>query len=289
MVSPMTHTGIELGGTKTVVAIGNENREVIEEHRFPTTTPEETMAIAVNWLRERGVPLSIGVASFGPVSINPGHPRYGYMLDTPKPGWSGGGILAPLAAAFPDAKLTIETDVNAAALAEAGNGAAAGMQDVVYITIGTGIGAGILSGGRLIHGVMHPECGHFKVPRAPGDAEFSGVCPFHGDCLEGLAAGPAIAKRWGKTAAALPANHPAWDIQAWYLAHAALTLTAAVSPQRIIIGGGVSQAEGLHAKITATLRQISNGYFSQIDSDPEFIAPPKLGQQAGIRGALLLC
>lgn len=284
----MTHAGIELGGTKTVVAIGNENAEVTEEHRYPTTTPEETMATAAEWLRERGSPQRIGIAAFGPVAINAEDPRYGYMLDTPKPGWSGGAILAPLASAFPAAKLAIETDVNAAALAEARIGAAAGMGDVVYITIGTGIGAGILSGGRLIHGVMHPECGHLKVPRAPGDADFSGVCPFHGDCLEGLAAGPAIGKRWGKPAAELPADHPAWDIQAWYLAHAVLSLTAVVSPQRVIIGGGVSQAEGLHDKVTAILRKIANHYFPQIDIDPEFIAPPKLGQQAGIRGALLL-
>lgn len=288
MAFPMTHAGIELGGTKTVVAIGNENAEVTEEHRYPTTTPEKTMATAAEWLRERGSPQSIGVAAFGPVAINPAHTRYGYMLDTPKPGWSGGAILGPLATAFPAAKLAIETDVNAAALAEASIGAAAGMGDVVYITIGTGIGAGILSGGRLIHGVMHPECGHLKVPRAPGDADFSGVCPFHGDCLEGLAAGPAIGKRWGKPAAELPADHPAWDIQAWYLAHAVLALTAVVSPQRVIIGGGVSRAEGLHDKVTAILRKIANHYFPQIDIDPEFIAPPKLGQQAGIRGALLL-
>ena len=285
----MTHAGIELGGTKTVVAIGTPHGEVIEEHRYPTTTPEETMAHAAEWLHRHGGPESIGIASFGPVAIDPGHPQYGHMLDTPKPGWSGAAILAPLAEAYPDAKLTIETDVNAAALAEAGeDGAAAGMGDVAYITIGTGIGAGILSGGRLVHGVMHPECGHFKPVRAPGDADFPGVCPFHGDCLEGLASGPAIGKRWGKPAADLPADHPAWDIQAWYLAHAVLTLTAVVSPRRVIIGGGVSQADGLHRKITRQLRELASGYFSQIDTDTDFVCPPKLGQQAGIRGALLL-
>ena len=284
----MTHAGIELGGTKTVVAIGTPDGEVIEEHRYPTTTPEETMATAAEWLRQRGEPTSIGIAAFGPVAINPAHPKYGYMLDTPKPGWSGGPILAPLAAAFPNAKLTLETDVNAAALAEARIGAAAGIQNVIYITIGTGIGAGILSGGHLIHGAMHPECGHFKPVRAPGDADFPGVCPFHGDCLEGLASGPAIEKRWGKPADELPPDHPAWDIQAWYLAHAALTMCAVVSPERVIIGGGVSQADGLHRKITNQLREIAAGYFFQIDADPDFIAPPKLGQQAGIRGALML-
>jgi fructokinase len=285
----MSYAGIELGGTKTVVAIGNANAEVIEEHRYPTTTPEETMGIAADWLRQRGAPQAIGVAAFGPVAINRRHPRYGFMLDTPRPGWSGGPILNPLEKAFPGAKLTLETDVNAAALAEARLGAATGMDDVIYITIGTGFGAGVLSGGSLIHGVMHPECGHFKVPRAPGDNDFPGVCPFHGDCLEGLTSGPAIAKRWGKPAAELPADHPAWDIQAWYLAHGAMALTASFSPRRIIIGGGVSQAEGLHSKTTSILRKIANGYFPHIDSDPDFITPAKLGQQAGICGALLLC
>ena len=285
----MTHAGIELGGTKTVVAIGSPQGEVTEEHRYPTTTPEETMATAVDWLRNRGTPAAIGIASFGPVAILPAHPQFGHMLETPKPGWSGAPVLAPLADAFPAAKLTLDTDVNAAALAEAGHGgAAAGMQDVIYITIGTGLGAGILTGGHLVHGVMHPECGHFKPARAPGDEKFPGVCPFHGDCLEGLASGPAIAKRWGKPAAELPPDHPAWDVQAWYLAHAALAFTAVVSPRRIVIGGGVSQAEGLHAKTTRILRELGAGYFSQIDADPEFICPPRLGQQAGIRGALLL-
>lgn len=284
----MMRAGIELGGTKTVVAVGNADAEVIEEHRYPTTTPEETMAVAVDWLNQRGDFQSIGIAAFGPVAINPSHPRYGHMLDTPKPGWSGGAILAPVQQAYPKAKLTLETDVNAAALAEARFGAAAGMQDIVYITIGTGLGAGILSGGQLIHGVMHPECGHFKVPRAPGDERFPGVCPFHGDCLEGLASGPAIAKRWGRPASALPANHAAWDVQAWYLAHGIMTLTAVVSPRCVIIGGGVSQAKGLHEKTASILRSISVGYFQQIDSAANFISPPMLGQQAGIRGALLL-
>lgn len=285
----MKHAGIELGGTKTVVAVGGAEGEVIEETRFPTTDPRETMARAVDWLRERGNPERIGVAAFGPVAINPKNPRYGCMLDTPKPGWSGGEILAPLAAAFPEGALAIETDVNAAALAESRIGAAKGLEDVVYITIGTGLGAGIMSGGHLIHGVMHPECGHFKVPRAPGDEDFPGVCPFHADCLEGLASGPAIEKRWGKGGGELPQDHPAWDMQAWYLAHGILALTAIVSPQRVVVGGGVSQAEGLHDKVNAMMRKLANGYFPQLaDGAEPYVVPPALGQQAGIIGALLL-
>ncbi|MEY5013094.1 MAG: hypothetical protein RLY69_809, partial [Verrucomicrobiota bacterium] len=173
-----------------------------------------------------------------------------------------------------------------AALAESRMGAARGLDDVVYITIGTGIGAGILSGGRLLHGALHPEVGHFKVPSFPGD-DFAGVCSFHGNCLEGLASGPAIAARWGAEAAALPADHKAWDVQAWYLAHGVLALAAIVAPSRVVIGGGVSQAKGFHAKVEARFRQLSARYFSYAEGE-NYIVPPALGQQAGILGALLL-
>jgi fructokinase len=278
--------GIELGGTKTVVAIGTAAGEVHEEWRFPTTTPEETIGRAVGWLRERGEPQAIGIAAFGPLGVVPGRASYGKLLATPKPGWAGFSLVDALATAFPQARLTIETDVNAAALAEARLGAARGLDDVAYITIGTGIGAGILSGGHLVHGALHPETGHFKVPRKPGD-DFVGVCPFHADCLEGLASGPSIAARWGKPAVELPADHPAWETEAWYLAHGVLALLGVVSPSRVIIGGGVSQAEGFHEKTERILNEIAAGYFSPIDAKP-YIVPPMLGQQAGIKGALLL-
>lgn len=278
--------GIELGGTKTVVATGTTAGEVHEEWRFPTTTPEETFARAIAWLHERGEPEAIGIAAFGPLGVVPGRASYGKLLATPKPSWAGFSIVEALAAAFPLARLTLETDVNAAALAEARLGAARGLDDVAYITIGTGIGAGILSGGRLVHGALHPETGHFKVPRAPGDT-FPGVCPFHRDCLEGLASGPSIAARWGKPADELPADHPAWETEAWYLAHGTLALLGIVSPARVIIGGGVSQAEGFHEKTGRILGEIAAGYFSPIEAKP-YIVPPLLGQQAGIKGALLL-
>ena len=216
----------------------------------------------------------------------PNRENYGKILTTPKPGWAGYSLTGVLANAFPRATLTLDTDVNAAALAEATIGAAAGLEDVVYITIGTGIGGGILSGGRLVHGALHPEFGHLKVPRMPGD-ELPGVCPFHGDCLEGLASGPAITARWGSPAHELPADHPAWETQAWYLAHGILALLAIVSPARVIVGGGVSQAAGLHRKINGRLREIAAGYFPQA-LDPDYVVPPALGQEAGICGAFLL-
>ena len=278
--------GIELGGSKTVVAIGSTDASVIEEFRFPTTLPEETLGVAIEWLRQRGQPASIGVAAFGPVGIVPDRGNYGKILETPKVGWAGFPLVDCLADAFPQAGITLDTDVNAAALAEAKIGAAAGLPDVAYITIGTGIGGGILSGGRLIHGALHPEFGHLKVPRMAGDG-FPGICSFHGDCLEGLASGPAIAARWGAPAHELPAEHPAWDAQAWYLAHGILALVAIVSPSRIIVGGGVCQAVGLHRKINAKLVEIAAGYFPPVLAG-DYVVPPALGQQAGIRGALLL-
>ncbi len=278
--------GIELGGTKTVVAIGSAEGRVIEEFRFPTTLPEETLGIAIDWLRERGNPAGIGIAAFGPIGVDPKRENYGRILETTKAGWSGFSLTGCLAAAFPTARIALDTDVNAAALAEARIGAGLGLDDVAYITIGTGIGGGILSGGRLVHGALHPEFGHLYVPRFPGD-DFAGVCPFHRDCLEGLASGPSIAARWGKPAHELPADHPAWDTQAWYLAQGVLSLLAIVSPSRVIVGGGVCQAEGLHAKINAKLVEIAAGYFPPVLGG-EYVVPPALGQQAGICGAFLL-
>jgi fructokinase len=278
--------GIELGGSKTVVATGTPDGEVHEEWRFPTTTPLETFQHAITWIAERGAPEAVGIAAFGPVGVVPGRAEYGKLLATPKLGWAHFPIIGTLQSAFPAARIRLETDVNAAALAEARLGAARGLDDIAYITIGTGIGAGILSGGRLIHGALHPEFGHIKVPRAPGDT-FVGVCSFHGDCLEGLASGPSIAGRWGRSAAELPADHPAWDTETWYLAHGILSLLGIASPARVIVGGGVSQAANFHTRTESLLVSITAGYFSPLSFSP-YVVPPLLGQQAGIKGALLL-
>ena len=278
--------GIELGGTKTVVAVGDRDGSLIEEFRYPTTRPQDTLSVAVDWIRQRGIPESTGIGAFGPVMLAGRGDDCGRMLATPKPGWEGFSISAFLRRAFPDCRLVMETDVNAAAFAESRSGAARGLADVAYITIGTGIGAGILTGGRLVHGALHPEFGHLKVPKFPGDA-FAGVCPFHGDCLEGLASGPAIAARWGVAASGLPPRHRAWDMQAWYLAHGVLALAAILAPSRVVIGGGVSQVEGLHDRISAEFEKVSAGYFG-LPTGSGYIVPPALGQRAGILGALLL-
>ena len=280
---------LELGGTKTVAAIGREDGTIIEEIRFPTTLPEDTLSTAVTWWKEKSGeqgPTSIGVASFGPIRVAPAAPDFGVMLATPKPGWKGFPVGTFLQSAFPNADFALDTDVNAAALAESRFGAARGHADVAYITVGTGFGAGLLSGGRLVHGAVHPEVGHLKVPRFPGDT-FAGVCPFHGDCLEGLCSGPAIHRRWGIEAKDLPPEHPAWEMEAWYLAHGIIALAAVVCPTIIVLGGGVPQAEGLHARVAARVAQFSNGYFEGVEN-PGYVVPPALGQQAGIIGALLL-
>lgn len=286
MIKEFIIAGIELGGTKTVVAIGDRDGNPIDEFRYPTTNPRDTLAIAAEWIRQRGIPDSLGVAAFGPVMLAGRGDDYGRMLATPKPGWEGFSISTFLRSEFPDCRLVIETDVNAAVLAESRLGAARGLEDVVYITIGTGIGAGILSGGRLLHGALHPEFGHFKVARFPGD-DFAGVCGFHGDCLEGLACGPAIAARWGEDASKLHSGHEAWNMEAWYIAHGVLALAAITAPSRVVIGGGVSQSEGFHGRVQTAFRQLSAGYYINSEKD-DFIVSPALGQQAGICGALLL-
>ena len=277
---------MELGGTKTVVAIGESDGTLIEEMRFPTTTPEETFARAVGWFSGKGKPAKMGIAAFGPVQINPKAGNWGEMLPTPKPDWSGFSITDSLRGAFPEIEITLETDVNAACLAEARIGAAEGLDNVAYITIGTGIGAGVMCDGRLLHGALHPEFGHLRVPRKEGD-DFKGTCPFHGDCLEGMASGPAIEQRWGTPGGGLPKDHPAWDTEAWYLAHGILALLAIAPPERVIIGGGVSQAEGLHEKSGVLLRELAGGYFPALGTCP-YVVAPKLKQEAGIRGALML-
>lgn len=277
---------MELGGTKTVVAIGASDGTLIEEMRFPTSSPAETFATAIAWISGKGVPEALGIAAFGPVQIHPKASNWGEMLPTPKPNWSGFSITGPLLQAFPGVKIRLETDVNAACLAEARLGAAAGLENVAYITIGTGIGAGILCDGRLLHGALHPEFGHVLLPRKSGDV-FPGICPFHGACLEGMASGPAIARRWGMPGGDLPQDHPAWDTEAWYLAHGILALLAIAPPERVIIGGGVSQAQGLHEKTEALVRKLAAGYFPAVNHAP-FVVPPMFDQEAGIRGALLL-
>ncbi len=242
--SPLIFGGIEGGGTKFICAVGTEKGEILAEIRFPTTTPDETLALAIDFFKEQIQPFgplaAIGIASFGPLDPRPASATFGHILPTPKPGWSNADIVGPLRAAF-DVPIGFDTDVNGAALGAWRWGAARGLDTFIYLTIGTGIGGGGLVNGELMHGLLHPEMGHIPLPHDKALDMFEGNCPYHGDCFEGLASGPAMEKRWETKAESLPPDHPAWDLEAHYIALALRSFICTLSPQRIILGGGVMQ------------------------------------------------
>ena len=275
---------IEAGGTKFVAGIADEHGVIAARHRIPTTTPEETIGATIGWFRQHGLkPDAIGIASFGPLDLNRASPTWGHVTRTPKPHWSGADLVGPFARAF-GCGVGLETDVNGAALAEARWGAGKAVGSLLYLTIGTGVGGGFVSEGRLLHGLSHPEMGHIRMPRHPDDLGFAGHCPFHGDCLEGLAAGPSIIARWGASLSELPEGHHGADIIAWYLAQAAVTFQAIMEPARIVMGGGVTATPGLLDKVRAMAAQSGAGYFA---GDPaQVIVPPALGDNSGLLGAL---
>ncbi len=282
--------GIEAGGTKIVCGISNEEGELLAETRFPTTTPNETIARAIAFFRENEPVAAIGIASFGPVDLHPDSPSYGHITTTPKPGWANADLVGPVRAAF-GVPIGFDTDVNGAALGEHRWGAAQGLDTFVYLTIGTGIGGGGMVGGRIMHGALHPEMGHIRVPHDWERDPFVGGCPFHGDCLEGLANGPAIEARWGARGESLPANHPAWELEAHYLALAIANFVLTLSPQRVILGGGVMSQPQMFPLVREKTLAALAGYLrvpaitEQVDA---FIVPPALGGQAGVLGACVL-
>lgn len=288
---------IEAGGTKFVCAVargplGEAPPELLAETRFPTTTPAETLGCARAFFREteaaQGRLAALGIGSFGPVDLAEASPTWGHVTTTPKPGWAGADVAGTLGRAL-GVPVAFGTDVGAAALGEGRWGAARGLDDFVYLTVGTGIGGAAVANGRLVQGLLHPEMGHFRPPRHPDDA-FPGACPFHRDCLEGLAAGPAIAARWGQKAEELPPDHPAWEIEAHYLAHLAATLAMVLSPRRILLGGGVMAQETLLPKIRRQLAELLGGYLAALTPEDleGYLAPPGLGSRAGVLGALVL-
>ena len=286
--------GIEAGGTKFVCSVGTGPQDLWPEIRFPTTTPEETMARAIAYFKDREEQLgpleAIGVAAFGPLDPDPASPAYGHITTTPKPGWAGSDIAGALKAQF-DLPIGFDTDVNGAALAEGAWGAGQGLHTFLYLTIGTGIGGGAVVNGRLLHGLIHPEMGHIRVNHDTARDPYAGGCPYHGDCLEGLAAGPAIAKRWGKKGQDLDPDHAAWELEADYLAQALQTFTCAFSPQRIILGGGVMDVPGLLDKVRQKTADYLNGYVQHPAYTQEIertIVPPALGDRAGVLGAIAL-
>lgn len=283
--------GIEAGGTKFNCLIGRGPGEIVAEIQFPTTNPEETIAHALDFFATNrakfGAPAALGIASFGPVALDSASSAYGHITSTPKPGWRDIDILGPFAAAL-GCPIAFDTDVNGAVLAERRWGAAKDLDSFVYVTIGTGIGGGAMTGGRLVHGAMHPEIGHMLPPRGRVADDFAGICPFHGDCLEGLASGPAIEARWGQPGSALPPDHPAWELEAHYLALMCMNLSLALSPKRILLGGGVMRREHLFPLVRARFDALMAGYLAPSGALEDFIGPPGLGARAGALGALAL-
>jgi fructokinase len=283
--------GVEAGGTKFVCAIGAAPDDLLALTSFPTTTPAETLARAIEFFRHhatRAPFAAIGIACFGPLDLARDSPTAGWITDTTKPGWSG----VDVAGAFRElgVPVAIDTDVNGAALGELRWGAGVGCDPVVYVTVGTGIGGGAIVGGRPMHGLVHPEMGHMRVPRIADDS-FPGACPFHGDCLEGLASGRAIHVRRGLPGEALAADDPVWALEARYLALGLVNVMTVLSPQRIIVGGGVMRREGLLGRIREEVRSLLAGYVragAVTEAIESYIVEPGLGERAGVLGALAL-
>ena len=283
---------IEAGGTKFVVGAAYGPQELIGVERIETTTPVDTMAATLAALRaiaaEHGTFAAVGIASFGPVDPDLASPRWGHVVETPKPLWSNTDLAGPVRAAF-GCPVGFDTDVNAAVLAEYLWGAAQGVDVATYTTVGTGLGSGVIIDGRLVHGTRHPEMGHVRPVRHAADTDFTGSCPWHGGCLEGLACGVAISQRWGASLERLGPEHVAHDVVAWYLAQLVITHQAVLAARRMIFGGGVMATPGLLDRVRRHAEGLANGYFGQDASDYDaMVVAPALGDRAGVLGALAL-
>ncbi len=276
--------GIEAGGTKFVLAVGPSPDRITARHTIPTRDPATTLAEAAEWLAGQGGITALGIGSFGPVELDRTSPRWGFITATPKPGWADCDVAGYLGQAL-GVPVGFDTDVNAAALAEyAASGNVAG--SLAYLTIGTGIGGGLVLDGKAVHGIAHPELGHIYPRRHPQDMDFAGICPSHGDCLEGLASGPAIIARWGMSLSELPADHPGHAIIADYIAQACHMLFASVAVEEVVIGGGVANTPGLVERVAVRTRELDAGYLP--GGTRHRVIRPRLGGDAGIIGALML-
>ena len=286
--------GIEGGGTKFVCAVGTGPHSIRAETRFQTTSPEETMALVADFFKQQeknfGKLSSIGFACFGPLDPNPDSPTYGHILPTPKPGWTNADVVGMLHSAF-DIPIAFDTDVNGAALGEWRWGKGQGLHNFIYLTVGTGIGGGAYVEGKLLHGLLHPEMGHVPLPHDKIKDPFEGVCPFHGDCFEGLASGVAIEKRWKRSGNTLAKDHPAWKLETEYIAQALSSYSYTLSPQRIILGGGVGSLGHLLPKIQQQTKELINGYIQSpiiLENIESYIVNPGLGNRSGMLGAIAL-
>ncbi|MBC1435799.1 ROK family protein [Listeria rocourtiae] len=282
----MVFGAIEAGGTKFVVAIGDASGKILKRETYPTKEPAETMKLVERFFKQyEGELEALGVGSFGPIDVRKSSPTYGYITSTPKLAWRNYDIVGALKQAF-QVPIGFTTDVNAAALGEVSLGAAEGLSSCMYITIGTGIGAGAVVNGKMLEGYSHPEMGHIMVRRHKHD-RYQGNCPYHGDCLEGLAAGGAIEKRWGKKGMELAENEEVWNLEAHYIAQALMNYSLILSPERIVIGGGVMKQRQVFPLVRQKLKKLIAGYIQLPDLE-EYIVPPKLEDDAGITGCILL-
>jgi fructokinase len=282
---------IEAGGTKFVCGIGT-GPEDLRLKTIPTTSPDETTARVVEYFRQEagGELQAVGIGAFGPIDVDPASPTFGYITSTPKPGWQNYPLAGNVGRGL-GVPVEIDTDVNAAAYGEAQWGAAQGLSDFLYLTVGTGVGGGAMVHDSVIHGMMHPEMGHIRLPHDREHDPFNGICPYHGDCLEGLASGPAIQARWGAPGQSLPPDHPAWVLEAHYLALGLATWVCTLSPKRIVLGGGVMEQRQMFPLIHRELGQILNGYIHTtaiIDEMDRYVVPPYLANRSGVLGALVL-
>lgn len=283
----MKFGALEAGGTKMVCAIGNENGEISDRISIPTQTPEITMPKLAEYFRDNGIE-SLGIGCFGPIDLDKNSKTYGFITTTPKLAWKNYDICGYFRNHL-GIPVGFDTDVNGSMLGEAAWGCARGLHDAVYMTVGTGIGVGVLAGGSLLHGMLHPEAGHILLPRREDDA-YAGKCPYHGTCLEGLAAGPAIEERWGKKAEELSNRQEVWELEAHYLALAVTNYIMILSPQKIILGGGVMHQEQLLPLIRQKVTQMLGGYLKtkELDDMDSYIVLPSLNDNQGILGALKL-
>lgn len=277
--------GIEAGGTKFVLGVGPSPTEILATHIIPTYGPDETLGQALAWFKKQGALRAFGIASFGPVELDRASSNWGQILNTPKAGWSGCNL-----AGFFREHLSIpigfETDVTGAALGEFYFGAGKDSKSLTYVTIGTGIGGGTVVNGLPLQGAGHPELGHIYLHRIASDWEFEGICPFHGSCLEGLASGPAILKRWGSTLSELPQHHEAHDQVAEYIAQACHSIFAMLATQTIVLGGGVMKTPRLLERVERMTERLDMGYLPA--RDDRCIVAPSLGDRSGLVGALLM-
>ncbi len=293
MAADTVYGGIEAGGTKFICAVGSGPGQLLSETRIETTNPDETLQQVIHFFRPaviEGSLTRIGIGCFGPLDLDHSSSTYGFITSTTKPGWRNTDVIGRLQREL-DVEFAFDTDVNAAALGEFIWGAGRGFDPLLYITIGTGVGGGCIIGGKPHKGLVHTEMGHVRIPHDLDQDPFPGSCPFHGDCLEGLASGPAIAKRFGMPGDEILDDHPFWEIEARYIALALQNFIVTLSPRKIVLGGGIMQRAFLYPMIQKQVQQLLNGYVQHpdvLDHMDDYILAPELGNQSGVFGAIAL-